>query len=202
MAEEFLASATLAQGSQHHLVGAVLTGGRSRRMGRDKALIEVEGSAMVDRVGGVLVEAGCSNVVAVGPSSLAGSLANVDDLYPGEGPLGGVITALQFFAVQASAVCVVACDMPWLDASALGELVRTASATDGTNGFDVVMARTDRLEPLCALWNPRCVSALQAEFDNGQRAVRDALDALSVATVVVPAAALHNVNTPDDLLSR
>jgi molybdopterin-guanine dinucleotide biosynthesis protein A len=202
MADGFLASVPLAQGPQHHLVGAVLTGGRSTRMGRDKALIEVDGSAMVDRVGGALFEAGSSIVVAVGPPALAGGLASVDDLYPGEGPLGGVITALKFFAARARSVCVVACDLPWLDAAALGELVRTASAAEETNGFDVVMARTDRLEPLCALWNPQCVSALQAEFDSGQRAVRDALDELLVATVVVPTAALRNVNTPDDLLSR
>ncbi len=202
MADRPSDSLPLAEPRRHKIVGAVLTGGRSRRMGRDKALIEVEGSAMVDRVGSVLFEAGCSIVVAVGPPSLAGSLVNIVDLYPGEGPLGGVISALQFFAADAALVFVVACDVPWLDAASLVELARVARVDDEPNGFDVVMARTDRLEPLCALWNPRCVHALRAEFDSGQRAVRGALDELSAATVVVPAAALRNVNTPDDLLSR
>ena len=188
------------------LVGAVLTGGASRRMGRDKALIQVEGVRMVDRVAAVLAAAGCSNVVAVGPRQLAGDVAHIDDLYPGEGPLGGVLTAMGSVASVASVdswLCVVACDLPWLDVDSIDALHRAvaSAAAAGQNAaeVDVVVARTDRVEPLCALWNPRCRDAVQQAFDSGQRSVLEVFKALNVIEVPVRPLALRNVNTPEDL---
>lgn len=191
------------------LVGAVLTGGASRRMGRDKAVIQIEGVRMVDRVAAALAAAGCSNVVAVGPRQLAGDLAHIDDLYPGEGPLGGVLTAMASVASVASMgsvgswLCVVACDLPWLDVDSIDALHRaaTSGAAAGQNAaeVDVVVARTDRIEPLCALWNPRCRDAVQQAFDSGQRSVLEVFKALHVIEVPVRSLALRNVNTPEDL---
>lgn len=194
------------------LVGAVLTGGASRRMGRDKALIQIEGVRMVDRVAAALAAAGCSNVVAVGPRQLAGDLAHIDDLYPGEGPLGGVLTAMGSVASVASVgsvgsvdswLCVVACDLPWLDVDSIDALHRAAASAlaAGQNAaeVDVVVARTDRIEPLCALWNPRCRDAVQQAFDSGQRSVLEVFKALNVIEVPVRPLALRNVNTPEDL---
>lgn len=182
------------------LVGAVLTGGASRRMGRDKALIQIEGVRMVDRVAAALAAAGCSNVVAVGPRQLAGDLAHIDDLYPGEGPLGGVLTAM---ASMASWLCVVACDLPWLDVDSIAALHRAAAsaaaAGQNTAEVDVVVARTDRIEPLCALWNPSCRDAVQQAFDSGERSLLEVFKMLNVIEVPVHPLALRNVNTPEDL---
>ncbi len=188
------------------LVGAVLTGGSSRRMGRDKALIQIEGVSMVDRVAAALAAAGCSNVVAVGPRRLAGDLAHIDDMYPGEGPLGGVLTAMSSVGSAISLdswLCVVACDLPWLDAASIDALHRAAAsavaADRKASEVDVVVARTDRLEPLCALWNPRCTDAVQQAFDSGQRSLLDVFKVLNVIEVPVRPLALRNVNTPEDL---
>ena len=191
------------------LVGAVLTGGASRRMGRDKALIQVEGVRMVDRVAAVLAAAGCSNVVAVGPRQLAGDVAHIDDLYPGEGPLGGVLTAMASVASAASMgsvdswLCVVACDLPWLDVDSIDalHLAAASAAAAGHNAaeVDVVVARTDRIEPLCALWNSSCRDAVQQAFDSGQRSVLEVFKTLNVIEVPVSSLALRNVNTPEDL---
>ncbi|MCX6542133.1 MAG: molybdenum cofactor guanylyltransferase, partial [Actinobacteria bacterium] len=182
---------------------AVLTGGASRRMGRDKALIQIEGVRMVDRVAAALAAAGCSNVVAVGPRKLAGDLAHIDDLYPGEGPLGGVLTAMASMGSVGSWLCVVACDLPWLDVDSIDALHRaaTSGAAAGRNAteVDVVVARTDRVEPLCALWNQRCREAVQQAFDSGQRSVLEVFKALNVIEVPVHPNALRNVNTPEDL---
>src|SRR5690606_29827571 len=85
------------------LRGAVLTGGARRRMGRDKALIEIDGRAMAVIVAATLVEAGCEPVVAVGGDAeqLTGlGLAFVPDVEPGAGPLGGVVGALEWFATD------------------------------------------------------------------------------------------------------
>ncbi|HXH59691.1 molybdenum cofactor guanylyltransferase [Iamia sp.] len=79
------------------VVGAVLCGGASRRMGRDKALIEVDGQALAARVAAALRAGGCGEVLAVGGdhAALAGlGLLPVADRWPSEGPLGGLATAL------------------------------------------------------------------------------------------------------------
>ena len=180
------------------IAGAVLVGGASRRMGRDKAVIHIDGQPMVDRIGAVLRAAGCVPVFAVGPGPLAGALAHFDDLFPGQGPLGGVLTALACTSPPSTAVCVVACDMPWLDAESVAQLLDVARVTTA----NVAMAQTDRLEPLCAVWNVSSAPALQRAFDSGERAIHLALGQLVTQHVALPALALRNVNTPSDLPSR
>ncbi|MET0580139.1 MAG: NTP transferase domain-containing protein, partial [Ilumatobacteraceae bacterium] len=77
--------------------GAVLTGGSSRRMGTDKAFVEVDGVPMAERVAAALSGGGCSPVSYVGGdvALLARFGRTVHaDRFPGAGPLGGVLTAL------------------------------------------------------------------------------------------------------------
>jgi len=182
-------------------------------MGRDKAFVEVEGSAMARRVADALVAAGCGPVLAVGGDAVGLStlgLVAVPDRWPGEGPLGGIRTALAHVSEQVSEqesgqepgqepagapVLVVATDLPWLDATTLGALLEHVSRTD----LDVVVARSGRLEPLCALWWPSAAGPLAAAFDAGERAVHRAIAGMRVQEVAVDGAALVNVNQPDDL---
>ncbi len=96
------------------LIGAVLTGGASRRMGRTKALVEVDGTPMASRVADALSAAGCEPVVLYGGDPI--ELAPLDrpvlpDRYPGEGPLGGILGVLEQFAEPATDVLIVACDL-------------------------------------------------------------------------------------------
>ncbi|MBU6317480.1 MAG: NTP transferase domain-containing protein, partial [Acidobacteria bacterium] len=75
------------------VIGAVLCGGRSSRMGRDKALVPHRGIPMVRSVADALTAGGCSEVVAVGGDTVGLGTLGFDvtpDLHPGEGPLGGV----------------------------------------------------------------------------------------------------------------
>src|SRR5687768_5401850 len=97
--------------------GAVLTGGASRRMGADKALVEGDGLAMARRAADALWAAGATEVMAVGGDAQALgrlSLEVVRDLHPGEGPLGGILTALA--ATDEDVVVVLACDLVAADA--------------------------------------------------------------------------------------
>lgn len=173
-------------------IGAVLCGGASRRMGADKALIPVVGVAMARRVADALVSAGCATVVAVGGNPVELShlgLEFVVDEYPGEGPLGGVLTALSL----GSPAVVVACDLPNLGAVTLRGLIGALGS------HDAAIARTDQAEPLCAAWSMRAASLLRARFDAGERAMHRAIEGLDVAWVTVPPAEMRNVNTPGDL---
>src|SRR4051812_7130721 len=178
--------------------GAVLTGGRSRRMGADKAFLAVDGKPMVLRVVGALRAAGAADVHAIGgdrDTLAALGLTAHPDPRQGEGPLAGLLTALA--VGQRDIAGGLATDLAWIDAATVTSLVAALSADTGAAA---AVARADRLEPLCAAWRvSRSGDALHAIYDAGERAVHRALGGLPVVTVdVAAAAAVVNANTPAD----
>ncbi len=185
------------------LIGAVLTGGASRRMGRDKATLMVAGVSLVERAGLALAPS-VDEVVAVGPPHLAGQWLAVADLVPGEGPLGAVISALQHVMARDAHGCLVlACDLPAVTAELLAGLVETftgaALSSAGDGPVDVVLAVGRRRQPLCAVWGVSAIETLQVAFAAGQRSVTAVLESLTVIEVDVDDQLLINVNTGDDL---
>lgn len=175
---------------------AILIGGDSSRMGSDKATYEVEGSPMALRVALAAEKAGASEILLVGGTQakakkLMGSWKK--DSFPGEGPLGGVITALK--AASNDSVVVLSCDMPFITDAVISSLVRGLSDAQASVG------RTDRLNWLCAAWSKEeCLTTLQSVWKRNERAVHRAAVLLDVAEVPVPAVAVRNINSPSDLL--
>ena len=106
--------------------GYLLVGGRSSRMGSDKALLPFRDSRLGQSVAG-LVERAAGGVVLVGNPQLAPLFGYpaIPDLYPGEGPLGGILTALGHTASDWNLL--VACDMPGLSAEFLAGLMDAAA---------------------------------------------------------------------------
>ena len=182
-----------------HAAGAVLTGGGSRRMGTDKALVEVAGVALAVRVAEVLAAAGCDPVWCQGgdAAALAGlGLAVQPDTQPGEGPVAAIAAALGH-AGDADGVLVAACDLPGLtEAAVAGVLdhVRTYSAVDGP----VALALAGRAQ-LVAWWPRATAAPLGDLLASGVRTYRAALDRLGATLLDTDAAVLINVNTPADL---
>ncbi|MFT3854613.1 MAG: molybdenum cofactor guanylyltransferase [Ilumatobacteraceae bacterium] len=180
--------------------GAVLCGGRSSRMGRDKALVEIDGVPMVARVAAALRGSGCDPVVAIGGDRAALASLGLDvilDDHPGEGPLGGILTALTGIEVPADGtVVVVSCDVPWLTA----EAVHAVAA--GRGGHDVAVAVGTRREPLCAAWRSPPPPSLAAALAGGERAVHRAVALLDAVDVPVDPAVLGDVDSPADLPGR
>lgn len=177
------------------VVGAVLCGGASRRMGRDKALLPVDGVAMAARVAATLREGGCDRVVAIGGDEQglgALGLTVLPDEFPGEGPLGGVVTALAGHP-DAAAVVVVACDLPSLQPRAVRALLAALP------GHDVAVATAGRPQPVCAAWRPSAEAVLRGAFAAGERRMMAAVELLSQVAVPVETQDLANVNTPGDL---
>jgi molybdopterin-guanine dinucleotide biosynthesis protein A len=169
-------------------------------MGRTKALINVGGVPMAQSVARALAHGGCSDIALIGgsPSELAPlNIPVVEDAAPGQGPLGGVISALRHF-VEASHVLVVACDLPLLDAETVRNLVHSAHA-DPKRAATV--AKTDRVEPALVVWNRIFLDDVLALFDGGERAVYRVLDQMDTQIVHVRAQALTNVNQPLDVPS-
>lgn len=180
------------------VAGAVLAGGASRRMGRPKAFIEIDGVPMVGRVVAALREAGIVDVAVVGGASGPFhdlGLAHVSDLHPGEGPLGGIVTSLTHHAPTADAVAVVSCDL--LDPSPIA--VRSLIGSLGSADVAVPVV-DDHPQWTHAIWRTAGLGTLEAAFAGGARAPRDAVGGLEVVSILDGAPGWYaDADTPSDL---
>ena len=191
------------------IVGVVLAGGRSRRMGRDKALLPFRGRTLIQRATGVLREAlGEVFVVAhktVGYEFLG--LPEYNDLWPGRGPLAGVHAALTH--ASGRPVFVLACDLPFV----VPDLVRhlTAHAHRGLKRESseprvwIPIVEGVR-QPLCGVYSQECLHPLDRHLRSGQLTVADFLDGIKTTVVAVDSRQaffrpdlLANLNRPEDL---
>jgi molybdopterin-guanine dinucleotide biosynthesis protein A len=176
---------------------AILIGGDSTRMGADKATFEVDGVSMAQRVADAATTAGAAEILFIGGTQARAKKFSgtwKKDLYPGEGPLGGVITALK--SSSHDAVVVLSCDMPFVTDSVISSLIRALPDAQATVG------RTDRLNWLCAAWTKsECLKTLESVWKRNERAVHRAAVLLDVAEVPVPAVAVRNINSPADLVA-
>lgn len=184
--------------------GAVLAGGASRRMGRDKALVEVGGRPLAAIAACALADAGAEGpILGIGGDGAAlarlGLVAVVDD-HPGEGPLGGVLTALD--RAPHEVVVVLACDVPATDAGAVRRVVAALVAAPAADvAVPELGGEGGRRQPMHAAWRRCALPAVRRAFDQGERTVHRVLDHLAVATVAgIPDLAMADVDTPDDLL--
>lgn len=185
------------------LSGAVLLGGASSRMGRDKAALAVGGVAGATRIA-LALDALCDEVLLVGgtPPADAKGRAVADP----EGPrcaLRGLVAALE--AARGERVLVVATDLPLLTDAFLRGLATVA----GADADAVVPRPVPKAQPLCAVYRRLPVLARAREqLAAGQLALHGLLDTLRVSWIegerlraLDPSGtALLNVNTPEDLV--
>jgi molybdopterin-guanine dinucleotide biosynthesis protein A len=160
--------------------GFILAGGRSSRMGRDKAMLEIDGVTMIDRAIDLVRRTGVEPVVvgSFGESARKPDGRVIPDDWPGAGPLGGIATALG--DTQASWNLVIACDMPYLTANWMEFLMGRASASLGDA---VVPMNEGGAEPMCAIYHHRGETAIREALENGVRKVTDGLAKLRVEYV-------------------
>jgi len=187
--------------------GFLQAGGGSSRFGSDKALAELAGKSMLQRNGELLASV-CDEVSIVAP---AGKYPNatwpvLPDRWPGEGPLGGILTALSTMQPSESGAAwalIVSCDMPFLAQEFLVFLWERAS----TSHAQVVVPQTvGGLEPLCACWCVDAAAGVRSAFDSGVRKVTDAMKRLPMEVLDESAwkrfdtegRLFWNMNTPAD----
>jgi molybdopterin-guanine dinucleotide biosynthesis protein A len=192
----------------YQLTGAVLAGGQSRRMGRDKAVLPHEGRPMWERQAGVLQEAGAGVIAIVRqpgqpPLGLPESVALWHDTVTDAGPLAGLHAALT--QCRTRLLAVLAVDMPRIDAwwfqwlgsycgSAVGAM---ACRPDGTH------------EPLAAIYPREALAEVAARLPGADRSLQSLAAALVsrnlLRRVPLPAGELWRVanwNTPGDRSGR
>lgn len=169
-------------------------------MGRDKALLTVDGRPMARRVADVLDAAGAVRVRALG-GDLDGlralGLSARADRWPGEGPLGALVQALDDAGADVDAVAVLACDLLAPDADALATVVATLAGSSA----DVVVPRVDdRPQWMHGVWRTRVARLLGDVFATGERSIHGAVGGLEIRFADgVDADALRDADVPDDL---
>jgi molybdopterin-guanine dinucleotide biosynthesis protein A len=170
-------------------------------MGRTKALIDLDGRAMAERVLDALRSVGADPIVLVGgdPAELASlSAPVVPDLHPGEGPVGGVLSALDHLTALSTidAALILPCDIGQITGNALWPILEAAA---GDTNSRVWVAATDRMEPMCALWSLASLDVIRERFTAGERTLHRVISDLPHTTVTVDAEAFHNMNRLQDL---
>jgi molybdopterin-guanine dinucleotide biosynthesis protein A len=197
---------------------AILTGGLARRFhGLDKSglvvsrgdgddgrpILEHQLACVAPVAGDILIVTSEARAADFPTSRLPPAARVVIDHYPGTGPLGAVLTALE--STPSHAVIVLAADMPHVSAPLLAALVRMH---DRSGDYDATVPESAHgPEPLCAVYGASARPLLRAALESGDLSMRGALDRLrvrampldAVAALGDPAVLFRNINSPGDL---
>ena len=187
------------------VIGAVLAGGRGRRIGGDKPSLEVGGQTLVRHAVDALRSVGLDVALVLRPHQpvplTAHTIGIVRDEIENAGPLGGLEALMRWLPVEWALV--VACDQPFLATSLLRGLLAQPRGE-----VDAVVARPrEQLEPLPGLYRRTCLPAVAGALTRGERSLRDLLSSLCLVEMSAGAVrrcdpdllSFVNVNTPADL---
>lgn len=181
------------------LYGLVLSGGRSRRMQRDKASLAYQGTPQLVRAMQLLQPWVTRAFVSVRTDQrdepTRAAYQSIADLMLDLGPIGGIHAALH--AHPGKAWLVLACDLPFLDSKTLEHLIAHRAparlATAYRSSFD------GKPEPLCAIFEPRAGESIDRSIAQGQQCPRAFLSNADVELLDLPnARALDNINTVEE----
>jgi len=178
------------------LYGLLLTGGRSRRMQRDKLGLEYGGQPQLARAMAVLEPLVERSFVSVRADQLDDPLRaaypRITDILPEQGPIGGIHAAL--CAEAQAAWLVLAGDLPFLDAATLQQLIAARAPHRLATAFR--SSHDGKPEPLCAIFEPASRAPIEAWIAAGQRCPREFLGQADVELLTLrDARALDNINT-------
>jgi len=179
------------------LIGAVLVGGTSSRMGSDKALIDVGGRPLAQHGIDALVAAGIADVMLVGATAAHGEQLSgrvVDDLWPGDGPVGGLLSALHHgFLAGASHVVGLACDLPAVTGADVVALIGAWAEAAVT-----LVHVEGRPAPPNGVWPTRLLPRIESGFLDGADSFGAVLSGVDLV-VHDGGAGFSDVDTPGDL---
>ncbi len=182
------------------LSGLILSGGKSSRMGQDKAGLSYRNQAFLEKAI-QLASQRCSRVFISSSHEhhVVPGVTRIPDAYPSDGPLSGLVSALEFYAAEAWLVLAV--DLPLLRSDSLDLLLQLAHPEKVT-----AYSIAGLPDPLFAIYPKASFAAIQAYYQAGKRKMRGLLMELHYHEIKAedyPALSLpeqlHNVNRPDDI---
>ncbi len=186
-----------------NISGIILSGGKSIRMGENKAFIEIEGIPIIKRIQTLFKRLFQEIIIVTNQKELFSGL-NVkiySDLIPNCGVLAGLYTGL-FFSSFAYSFCV-ACDMPYLNKSLIEYLINKIDDSD------VIVPKTqDGLQPLHAIYSKNCLGPIRMTIEQGKYKIIDFYPMVKIKTIGEHEfrsfdpmmESFVNVNTPEELL--
>jgi len=163
------------------MTSIILAGGKSSRLGQNKALQVIEGKSLIQWVVDCLTILSTEIIIATAhgeaiPCSSTVRIKTIADIYPGKGPLVGIYSGL--IASSSSRAIVVSCDTPFLSASLLEYMTQICST------FDIVVPRIkNEVEPLCAVYSKNCLAPIQELLERDERQIRRLFDMVEVKYV-------------------
>nr|MBC7246073.1 molybdenum cofactor guanylyltransferase [Chloroflexota bacterium] len=180
----------------------VLAGGKSQRLGMDKAQLKLNGKWLLQQILETLSNLSDDLLVVADKRLEIAQLSVrvVPDAYPGTGPLGGIYSGLQ--AMRYERGVVVACDMPFLSLPLLRYMILLSA------DFDAVIPRIlDNTEPLHAIYSKACIRPIEDLLQQGELRIAKVFPKIRVRYVTESELSLFdpehlsffNINTRDDL---
>jgi molybdopterin-guanine dinucleotide biosynthesis protein A len=187
------------------MTSIILAGGKSSRLGRNKALQVIEGKSLIQWVVDHLAILTTEIIIATAhgeaiPCSSAVRIKTVGDIYPGKGPLGGIHSGL--IASSSSWAIVVGCDTPFLSIGLLEYMTQVLADSD------VALPRIgEMIEPLCAVYSKSCLASIQELLEQDERRIRKLFSIVRVKYVEEDEInsfdpehlSFFNINNQDDL---
>jgi len=187
------------------MTGAVLAGGQSRRMGANKAFIEVDGVPIIESVLAVLGEIFDKRLIIADSVNLFEGLGAeaIPDFYKGAGSLGGIYTAL--LNSDSELTFVTACDMPDINKEAVKRLI----STPADDSLVIIPFIGNRLHPMHALYDKKCLKPIEAMIKAGNLRITAFLEQVKVKRLTEVdfkgldiEASVANINTRQELSQR
>lgn len=192
---------------QRQVSAAILTGGKSRRMGEPKALIRIarQEKTLIETVASTIAPI-VDHLILVGNRDwdLPISLSHLDEVHDGgQGPADGIFAALE--SSRCEFCLIVACDMPFLDSGLLIEMIDTAARED----IGVVAGDRTGLHPLHAVYRRADLMRIQKLISGGQRSLANIARSLSMQQINLEDPerpdrhrwSVFNANTPEEIAS-
>jgi molybdopterin-guanine dinucleotide biosynthesis protein A len=187
------------------MTSIILAGGKSLRLGQNKALQVIQGKSLIQWVADRLTTFSREIIIVTAhgeaiPCSSTVRIRTVADIHPGKGSLVGIYSGL--VASSSARAIVVGCDMPFLSIGLLDYMTQVSST------FDIVIPRIrDKLEPLCALYSKICLAPIKELLEQNELKISRLLSTVKVKyvgkedvdTFDPEHLSFFNVNSRDDL---
>ena len=181
---------------------AVLAGGKSSRMGQDKAFLQLKGSTFLESICQILEDTGLfdEKIISSGSRDLESrkEWKTVKDLYRDRGPIGGIHAVLG--AASSSAVFFLCCDMPYINEDLIRQIYD--SFTGKEEGVAVI-TRDGRKHPLCAIYQTSVFEKAEAAIKRGEYGMGALLEKSQIRWIFLKEgeeAVMTNINTPEEYL--
>jgi molybdopterin-guanine dinucleotide biosynthesis protein A len=184
----------------------ILAGGKSKRFGHDKILETIGKTSLLEQVISRTEAISQEIIIVTAQERTFGELAEhpkikiVNDIYPGQGSLGGIYTGLM--KSESFYNLVVAADMPFLNVSLLRYMIEAAK------GNDFVLPRIDNMyEPLHAVYSRDCIEPIKKMLDKGQKVIIELFEYVKVRFIEAEEIdrydpkhlSFFNINTIEDM---